>query len=228
MRATLFVRNKMRKPIIKKGDKYNRLTAIRFDHKRRSYQYWLFQCDCGNKKVLNVSEVKRGRSKSCGCLVKERLTTHGMKYTREYSIWVGMKQRCLNKNSKSYKNYGGRGITVCKRWLKFENFYKDIGKRPSSKYSLDRIDNNGNYEPKNCRWATRSEQGLNKNKSVIVNINNKKFDGFTEASKYFGVSITTIKRWCDGYIDYRRINQNSKGIVKPRENCFYIKKYEDI
>ena len=161
------------KKIIKKGDKYNLLTAIRFDHKdNRNRQFWLFKCDCGNKKVIREDSVKGNKTKSCGCLGRKIHTTHGMSYTREHNIWNHMKQRCLNENDKNYKDYGARGIKVCKRWLKFENFYKDMGKAPINK-SIDRINNNGNYEPDNCRWATMKEQANNKRYNHLLTFNGK-------------------------------------------------------
>ena len=171
MRATLFVRNKMRKPIIKKGDKYNFLTAIKFDHMDgHGNAYWLFKCDCGNESVAQVNNVKRGAVKSCGCLLKKIHITHGMTNTFEYNAWHHMKQRCINKSNHAYKNYGGRGITICKRWLNFENFYKDMGKRPRG-MSLDRVDNNKGYYKENCRWATVVEQNNNMRSNHFLTYN---------------------------------------------------------
>ena len=186
----------MRKQTIKKGDKYNRLTAVRFDHMDKHWNaYWLFKCQCGNKKVINVSSVKTGHIKSCGCLQKEmmknRMIIHGMSYTKEYSIWGNMKDRCYNKKSKEYKNYGDRGIKVCNRWMKFENFYKDMGKKPVKK-SLDRINNNNNYKPNNCRWATRKEQNNNKRNNYLLTFNNKTMT-IAEWSDKLDINYSTLR-----------------------------------
>ena len=168
------------KPIIKVGDKYNRLTAIKFIEMRKEQgQYWLFRCECGIEKVLWVQGVKRGGIKSCGCLNDEsflkRITKHNKSRTNIYRIWCSLRGRCFNKNSKNYKNYGGRGIVVCEEWLGengFENFYKDMGNRPEGK-SIDRIDNNGNYCPENCRWADIFQQANNKRTNHLLTYNNK-------------------------------------------------------
>lgn len=192
-----------RKPIIKRGDKYNFLTAVRFSHRdKRSQLYWLFKCDCGNKKVIVVEDVKKGSIKSCGCmqreLLKERHITHGMSKTREYKTWASMKSRCLNKNNPGYKNYGARGITVCKRWMKFENFYADMGDKPRG-MSLDRIDNNGNYKPENCRWATRRQQGNNKRNNRLLTYRGKTMTTAQWARKTDIDRITLHKRIKKGW-----------------------------
>jgi hypothetical protein len=126
------------------------------------------KCDCGNEK--DVLKGNFGRSTlSCGCLKRARWTEmgltqkrHGMTKTPEHRAWIGMRQRCRDKNHLGYSSYGGRGISVCERWTVFENFLEDMGMRPSLDHSVDRIDVNGNYEPGNCRWATRATQARNK------------------------------------------------------------------
>jgi hypothetical protein len=113
------------------------------------------------------TSLRSGKSQSCGCAVREisvrTNTVHGMSYTAEHRLWSSMKERCYNPRRKDYVNYGGRGITVCERWRdSFAAFYEDVGPRPSPNLSIDRIDNDGNYEPGNVRWATRSEQNKNR------------------------------------------------------------------
>lgn len=125
-------------------------------------------CKCGNKKNAWLKDIRYGTTRSCGCLVKyNHKKTHGLSDSKTWSSWMNMKRRCDAINTPFYKNYGGRGITYCKRWAKFENFYKDMGERPP-KMSLDRINNNKNYCLKNCRWATYKEQRSNTRKNVFV------------------------------------------------------------
>lgn len=131
--------------------------------------YWFCKCDCGNEVLVRGSSLVSGHTKSCGCLQKEKVTKHGgwvgSKESPEYRSWLSMKSRCLNKKSPDYLRYGERGIKICKEWkFSFKNFIQDMGKRPSLEYSLDRIDNSGNYEKSNCRWATMKQQSNNRRK----------------------------------------------------------------
>lgn len=123
-------------------------------------------CKCGTQFTTNGSSLSRGLTKSCGCLVLDRSSEvhfrHGKSRTSIHNIWSSMIARCKYASQQNYKYYGGRGISVCDRWLVFENFLEDMGDRPSSDHSIDRINSDGNYEPTNCRWATRTMQSTNK------------------------------------------------------------------
>ena len=148
------------------GMRFGQLTALRPIGKDQGHNVlWLCRCDCGRETTVRASHLSHGDTKSCGCLISDtnvRLkTTHDMSKTRIYRIWAGMKNRCQDPKYHHYKNYGGRGIKVCERWQKFENFYEDMGDPPDG-MTLDRSDNNGNYCSENCRWATPHEQNMNK------------------------------------------------------------------
>ena len=156
------------------GEKYNKLTLIKrtgiIKSGQKYYKTGLFQCDCGNEKIVMSKELLNGHTKSCGCLqceiASDSNTTHGMTDTFEYNCWSDMIKRCKNSNSSTYHDYGGRGITICDRWRhSFENFYEDMGNRPEG-MTIDRRDNDGNYEPGNCRWATKEEQDYNKRSTL--------------------------------------------------------------
>lgn len=147
------------------GQRSGRLTAVKHIGVDKSGSIvWLWLCDCGKEKAIRVTNVKFGRTQSCGC-IKE--TRHGLYGTRLYWAWTNMNQRCHNPKTSRYKNYGGRGISVCSEWATFEPFYLwATAHGYSDELSIDRINNDGNYEPNNCRWTTASVQANNRRKTV--------------------------------------------------------------
>jgi hypothetical protein len=175
----------MRKIEIKSGDKYNNLTVLKevepkYDNKNSMIRMIECECDCGNKCIVQLSHLRHNNTKSCGCHHKKMasitmtktLLQHGRNRKGntkpEYVSWQSMKQRCYNTNKDNFSNYGGRGIKVCDRWKdSFINFFTDMGERLEG-YTLDRINNDGNYEPTNCRWATHKEQMNNQRKNIQI------------------------------------------------------------
>lgn len=175
------------------GRKFGILTVLSFSYvSNHGDVYWNCLCDCGKTKVAMNGSLKSGDTKSCGCLYRKRKNNlkHGMVYTATYESWSGMLKRCTNSNSDVYRHYGGRGIKVCVRWKKFENFYGDMGDKPKNK-SLDRINNNENYTPKNCKWSTQKEQTNNKRNNHRITIKGKTRT-VTEWSDFVGIKKDTI------------------------------------
>lgn len=155
------------------GQRFHKLVAIKQNGRSSCGKVlWLCQCDCGNTTTVQGVLLRNGSTKSCGCLVSEKITkrntTHGMTCSREYHSWKSMKGRCINKNDPAYRRYGGRGISVCDRWVNsFENFVHDMGSRPKQR-TLDRINNEGDYSPENCRWASRKQQNDNRRGTTLI------------------------------------------------------------
>lgn len=172
------------------GQKFGRLTVIGLSDRESRKTYWICQCDCGNVKEVRSDSLLIGAIRSCGCLKKEQdyvnlsQTTHNMSGTRIYSIWQEMKGRCYNVNNTRYYRYGGRGITVCDEWkYNFEPFYQWAMKNGySDDLTIDRIDNDSNYCPENCRWATIKEQCNNRSTNIVIQIGNAK---------------KTLTEWCE-------------------------------
>lgn len=145
------------------GHRFGKLTVLcRMGIDKQKKVLWACKCDCGEVRTIRAKNLRAGDTTSCGCAQRAAVTTHGMSTTRTWRSWSSMRLRCLNPNAPDYDRYGGRGIVICKAWLRsFERFYADMGERPKGQ-NLDRIDPDDNYKPSNCRWATPKEQACNR------------------------------------------------------------------
>lgn len=184
---------------ISKGQVFNSFTTIR-PEKLGHRSGWLCRCECGVEKVVYSQKLTSGLYKSCGCKraenISKAVTRHGMtsrgNMPSEYSVWRGIKTRCLNPKTRHYSRYGGRGIKICDEWKNdFEAFYKSVGPRPSKHHTIDRIDNDGDYEPSNVRWATSMQQGRNKSTNVMVEMNGRMVT-LAEVSQETGIGYSTL------------------------------------
>ena len=183
------------------GQKFNMLTAIKIVGKRQKANLWLCLCECGQETHAIVSQLTRGDRTSCGCKRKHSRgprpdlsqrnkdrATHSMTGNYTYSSWKAMKARCFDKKDKDYPRWGGRGITVCDEWRNsFVEFYKDMGERPKS-HSIDRINNDGNYEPGNCRWAIQKTQSNNTRKNYYI-----EYMGRTQTAKQWAEELNKVE-----------------------------------
>lgn len=182
------------------GQKFGRLTVIeRAKNAKYSSVRWLCQCDCGQQTVVTAGNLKNNHTRSCGCLRRDINSKihyiHGYSHSKNkrneiYTIWKDIVKRCNNSNCNNYENYGGRGIRICNKWLKFINFLEDMGERPRG-MSVDRINNDGDYCPENCKWSTRKEQNRNSRHNVLITINNK---------------TRCLSEWCEFYqLPYQKV-----------------------
>lgn len=171
------------------GQKFGKLIIIRFVQKDKwGHSCWLCKCDCDKEKIICDNDLKSGHTKSCGCLA----ATHGHTMSITYKSWEGIVQRCTNPNHKNYNYYGGRGITLCKRWRKFTNFLGDMGERPGYKYTLDRINNDKGYYKSNCQWATRKQQQRNRRDNRLETFNGKT-QLLIELAEKFDINFNTLR-----------------------------------
>lgn len=183
------------------GARYGRLTVVSLHPERQGVaRKWLCKCDCGGETSVVTADLNRGQTISCGCYSKEikvaRFKTHGYASHENRSptwrTWEAMKQRCTKPNATGYENYGGRGITICERWLNsFEAFLEDMGERPEG-MTLDRKDNDKGYYKENCRWATPKEQVLNSRSTKPIEYNGVQYESKTALAKAFGMSIQLL------------------------------------
>jgi len=189
----------MKPPIDITGQRFGKLTAIRVVGSKNG-AIWEFKCDCGGVKISGRGGVVRSRYKvppSCGCISMSSVTTHKRTRTRLYKIWQKMKERCLNPKANRWKNYGGRGVKVCSRWVdSFENFAEDMEGTYANHLSLDRINNDGDYCKENCRWATPIEQAGNSSNAVHITLPNGEKVSLSEFARRVGLkpSLVTMRR----------------------------------
>lgn len=178
------------------------------------------RCDCGNLRTVSTGHFNTGSIKSCGCHVVRHGYGASGNRSREYICYHNMMARCCNPDNKRFKDYGGKGITVCERWLEgFINFIDDMGECPEG-MTIDRRDNRLSYTPENCRWATRSQNQINRGVSRIWIVEGLRFDSMAKAAAEFSVSTSTIAAWCKG----RMVNGRE---YPPLPGCSFEMVYED-
>lgn len=181
------------------GQRFGRLTVMKEAGRTADGRIrWQCLCDCGNiTETPSTKTLRNGTCRSCGCIQKERPNkqTHGKSHTKLFAVWNAMKQRCANPNVKSYANYGGRGITVCKEWVgDFQNFYSwAISKGYKEGLEIDRIDVNGNYKPNNCRWVTSQKNNNNRQNNLLIEINGEEHT-LAEWSRITGIHRNTLAK----------------------------------
>lgn len=213
------------------GKRFGRLTVIKLMPKNKRKTYYECLCDCGNTKIVRSDSLTSGSVQSCGCLKKEqdrvnliKNHSHKMSGTRIYSEWLGIKARCYNKNNERYCNYGGRGITVCDEWINdFQSFYDwSLNNGYADNLTIDRIDNNGNYEPLNCRWTDTYTQNRNRRSNVIVTYKGQRMC-LKDAAEVSGIPYGTLStRYHRGWSDEQLFK---KYVPNAKRNSIIVELY---
>jgi len=183
---------------------------------------YLCHCDCGKTRIVHVGHFNTGMIKSCGCHRRLHGNCNNKKNTREYMSWANMIARCMNPTNKRYKDYGGKGIKVCESWLDFRNFYADMEQCPDG-FQIDRINNNGDYEPGNCRWVSPKENTANRSTTRKYFVFGVMYTSADEAAKALNVSSSTIRAWCEGRKIKEFLVKKSQFIERfypAKENCW--------
>ena len=180
------------------GQRFGRLVAMKYLETVKGHAVWLMKCDCGGEAFVRAGNLKNGHTQSCGCLhsevTKELRQVHGFYYLPAYKSYMSMMARCTRPKTKQYDQYAGRGIKVCQRWRGrngLRNFISDMGARPDG-MTLDRVNNDGDYSPENCRWATRKQQQRNRRGSLYLTYRGKRMP-LAEAAERSGISYATIR-----------------------------------
>ena len=209
------------------GQRFGRLIVIEdVGRSKNNTVLWKCICDCGNETIVRSSSLKNGKTLSCGCLQLERSTKHGLSKHKLASVWYSMMHRCYNKKNKYYKDYGGRGIIVCKRWHSMKNFIEDmensylLHKKNNRTTQIDRINNNGDYEPSNCRWSTSAENNSNTRKTLA----------FTAIDPIGGkyISNNQSKFAREHNLDSSAISKCLKGKFKQHKGWMFYKIIEEM
>lgn len=217
----------MTRPIVDlTNQRFGRLVVLGIspDRARWGHAQWVCRCECGNTKAISGSDLRTGRTTSCGCyrreMVAQRNTTHGHSDTPECKSWYHIRNRCLNPKSTDFSRYGGRGITVCAEWASFERFISDMGPRPSARHSIHRIDNDGPYAPWNCVWATPTEQARNKRTSALITYQGRMLSLAAWSEEIGLASNTILMQLRRGWSVEQALSTTPAPLAKPLDRAY--------
>jgi len=197
-----------------KGKRFGRLVVVERAGSLLNKAVWRVSCDCGQGKIVIGSSLIKGVTRSCGCLKRDVNAvvnrTHGLSYSRTYRVWAGIKGRCSCPTQTNWEHYGGRGIQMCTRWHRFENFLTDMGEAPQGS-TIERVNNNGNYEPTNCRWASMKEQCRNRKTTRLIEFAGQTLCLVDWAAKLNIAYMTLVSRLNRGWTTEQALTIKSKG-----------------